>query len=519
MASQKIHGITIGLDVDASGVSKSFSQINKDIRSTQQELRSVDRLLKLNPDNVVLLTQKQGLLTDAIDKTQDKLVQLAKAKELAEKDPNFDKNTKAYRELEQDIIKTRNALEDYNKQLDVNSDKLEGVYDETKKAEESTSRFGDVLKANITSDLIIGGVKALASAFKEVGDALVDVVKDSSAYADEVNTLSKNYNLSTKQIQQYMKASELIDVDVNTIAKSMAKLTKNMGSTSGGVVDAFKKLGIATKESDGSLRDSNVVFNEVIEALGKIENETEQDAVAMEIFGKSSAELGSLINGGAEQLQEFNKYLEENNLLLSQDELDALNEVQDGFDILNATTQSIRDRIGLELAPILQPIIEAINQFILDNKDKIIEIIQKIIDWVNAPETQEFFKEMKDLALEVFGLIGDITEVIEKTGALEVAFNAVKKVVEGILYLVQRIDDIITGEAWANGTLFSGGWNDLSEFDSGGFNGYQSLGFGKLQTSGFTSNLTINIANGNNITEQTVRGWAELINEELGQMA
>ena len=518
MASQKVKGLSIVLSADTTAVSSALGEVNKSLNSTQKELNQVDKLLKLDPKNTTLLTQKQELLAKSINDTKEKLNQLNKVRELADKDDSVDKQSKQYRELIQQIVKAEQQLKGYNSQLNITNDNLE-------KSGSSALNFGSILKANITSDVIIGGVKALASAFKEVGSAIADVVVDSAGYADEVNTLAKQYNLSTKQIQQYKSASELIDVEFNTIAKSMSKLTKNMNNPSNSVASAFKELGIKVRDSKGELRDSNEVFNETIEALGKIENETKQDAVAMEIFGKSASDLGPLINGGAEQLQEFNKYLEENNLLLSNDELNSLNDIQDGFDVFNATIDGIKNKIGVELAPTLKPILDAINQFIVDNKDKIIEVVNKILEWLQSDEAKEFFGLVSNLVDDVIELITNVATLIDDVGILDGAWNFVKETIKAISDIIDHINDIITGEAWRNGTLFSGGWNDMSEF--GGVPSNPNLpysgGYGALQSGGYnTINLTASFNVNGQLDEANARAYArimaEQINEELGQM-
>ena len=69
----KIQGITIEIGGDTSPLAKALSSLNKSINSTQSELKAVDKALKLNPDSVVLLTQKQKLLEDQILSTSGKL--------------------------------------------------------------------------------------------------------------------------------------------------------------------------------------------------------------------------------------------------------------------------------------------------------------------------------------------------------------------------------------------------------------------------------------------------------------
>ena len=81
MARSKIEGIIVEIGGDATGLKKALSDINKNINSTQSALREVDKLLKLDPSNTVLLEQKQRLLASAISDTESKLDTLKKASE------------------------------------------------------------------------------------------------------------------------------------------------------------------------------------------------------------------------------------------------------------------------------------------------------------------------------------------------------------------------------------------------------------------------------------------------------
>lgn len=507
MASQKIQGLNIKLSADTSAVSKALGDINKSLSSTQKELTQVDKLLKFDPKNTTLLAQKQQLLGDAINQTKQKLEQLQKVKELADKDTNVDKNTKEYRDLERQIESTTQKLKKLEEQTNGTGQSLD---DNSEKA----SRFGDVLKANLTSEAIIGGLKAVTNVIKDIGKAMASVVTESANYADEVNTLAKQYNLSTKEIQQYQKASKLIDVEFSTIAKSMSKLTKQMTSTSKETTNAFKTLGVSVKDSNGQLRDSNEVFNEVIQKLGEVKNETEQDSLALQIFGKSSAELGSLINGGAEQLAEFNKYLEENNLLLSQEELDALNGVQDGFDILEATVESIKQKIGVELAPVITPLLEDIQKYIIDHKEDIVNMVKGAVEWLQSEEGKEMFENIKQVVVDIGNLLLDLPDIKRDIELLAKPLEVVLELVKGILLMAQQIRDI-----------FNGDYDWLEAKDTMG-NPYRRMGYynsGGFQSGGFSNQITLNasfVANGNLDESQAMR-FASLmvdkVNEELGQ--
>ena len=74
--ADRVKGITVEIGGDTTGLSKALSGVNKEIRSTQTQLKDVNKLLKLDPSNTTLLEQKQKLLQTVITETKDKLTQL-----------------------------------------------------------------------------------------------------------------------------------------------------------------------------------------------------------------------------------------------------------------------------------------------------------------------------------------------------------------------------------------------------------------------------------------------------------
>ena len=72
MAS-RIKGITVEIGGDTTGLDKALKSVNSSIKTTQSGLKDVSKLLKLDPTNTELLTQKQKLLKDAIGSTKEKL--------------------------------------------------------------------------------------------------------------------------------------------------------------------------------------------------------------------------------------------------------------------------------------------------------------------------------------------------------------------------------------------------------------------------------------------------------------
>lgn len=116
MASTKVRGITIELNADASGLTKALTSVNKEIGSTQKQLKDVERLLKMDPGNTELLEQKQRLLNDQIGNTKDKLESLKQAqKEVGEELKKTGEGQEQYDALQREIIAVENELKNLEK--------------------------------------------------------------------------------------------------------------------------------------------------------------------------------------------------------------------------------------------------------------------------------------------------------------------------------------------------------------------------------------------------------------------
>lgn len=191
---------------------------------------------------------------------------------------------------------------------------------------------------------------AIVAGTTAVATGLSALTLKSALAADDLNTLAKQSGFSTADIQKWQYASDLIDVSIDDIVKSAAKMKKNMISTSSTTVDAWNQLGIKVKDSNGHLRNSTTVFYETLTALSKVQNETERDTLAMTLFGKSADSLAGIVDDGGAALQELAGKAEKAGVILSQDTLDGANALNDKVDTLKATVKGFAGKVGSELA-------------------------------------------------------------------------------------------------------------------------------------------------------------------------
>lgn len=362
-----IRGITIKIGGDTSKFEKSLRDVNKTIKDTQSALKDVDKLLKLDPKNTELLTQKQKLLKDAIGETEKKLTQLRDAQGKVEE------GSKEWDALQREIVDTEQ--------------KLKGLEDQYKS-------FGSVsaqqIKAAGEDMKAIGGkISDAGRAFAPVSAGAAAVVGGLGALgykavtaADELNTLSKQTGISTDDLQKMQYASNLVDVSLEDITGSLRKMKNNMDSTSSTTQAAWDRIGVSTRNADGSMRDATEVFYEAIEGLSQIENETERDQVAMDLFGKSADNLAGIIDDGGAAFQEYGRQAEDMGLILSGETLNSLNSINDTLDQTKATVGASLLELGATIAESLQPALDTIAKVISDVAKKLGEMDPQTVQMI-----------------------------------------------------------------------------------------------------------------------------------------
>ena len=280
----RIAGITIEIGGDTTKLQKALKGVDSQLKTTQNNLKDINKLLKLDPGNTELLTQKQQNLQKAISGTKDRLQQLKDAQ------GQVAKGTQEWDALQREIIDTEQQLKSLEKEYrNFGSVALQQISAVGQKLQEAGGKL-TALGQKLTP--ISGAAAGLVTGLAGLGYKAVTA-------ADDLNTLSKQTGLSTDSLQKMQYASDRVDVSVDTITSSVTRLKKNMA----GAPDAFASLGVAVTDANGNMRDAESVFYDTLQALSKIENETERDALSMELFGKSAMEMAGIVDDGGAKLK------------------------------------------------------------------------------------------------------------------------------------------------------------------------------------------------------------------------
>lgn len=427
-------GLKIGLEGEKE-FKKALSEINQSFKVLGSEMKLVSSQFDKNDQSVEALTARNTVLNKEIEAQKQKIETLKKALENAA--TSFGENDRRTQAWQIQLNNAEAALNDMERELQQNNDALDRAAGEFDDAEKQADDFGDEVEdAGKQSDDAGGKFEklgavckaagvAIAAAFAAVsaaavaaGKALVDMAVEGAAYADTVLTESTVTGIATDKLQEYMYAAELVDVSTETLTKSMAKQIKSMKSATDGsktMVAAYDALGVSVTDANGNMRDSDTVYWELIDALGKVENETERDALAMTILGKSAQELNPLIEAGAQRMQELGEEARNAGYVLSEDMLAAYGALDDNLQYLKVNAEGAKNALGTVLLPVLTELsgtgVELLAEFtkgisdangdIGKMSDVIGEILPKALDAV-----MEYVPELLEVIASIVGSLG-----------------------------------------------------------------------------------------------------------------
>lgn len=327
--ADRIKGITIEIDGDTTGLSKALKSVNSDLRTAQNGLRDVDKLLKLDPGNVDLLRQKQGYFNDAITATEEKLKTEREALEQMKNADGFDKNSEQAKALERQIIADEQALDSLKKQSkdfgNVASQQFKVVGDKVKEVGDKISGVGTAMSTRVTAPIVAVGAASLA-AFKEVDSGMDIIVQKTGATGEafesmrgiaeniattlpadfetvgtaigEVNT---RFGATGEQLEglstQFIQFAELNSVDVTNSIDSAQKALSAFGlgaEEAGGLLDVLNATGQATGAGMDSLLNGLIQNGTAFQEMGL---SIEQATVFMGQMETSGANSETVMNG------------------------------------------------------------------------------------------------------------------------------------------------------------------------------------------------------------------------------
>lgn len=447
----------IKINLDYAEFSGGIQDCQRKMGLLTEEFKLQQSALGNNATEVDKLTLKQSSLAQKIDlqiqiveKAKDRFEAIANAEGATA--TQVDNAQKAY--IKQ--ITTLNQLT--NELADVNN-KLEESGETSNSASQS---IGNLVTSITTTTAVIA---SMISAVQQVTQTIGEVATRSTEWADDLETLSSQIGVSTTTLQEWAYASDFVDVSVETLQGSMSKLVRSMSEAQNGSTSAqaaFDSLGVSYQNIDGSLKSTEQVFYEVIDALGGIENVAERDAISMAIFGRSAQDLNTLIEAGSGSLQEYGKEAQQLGIIMSGDQIQALSSMQNSFDKLNNVMNASKNLLSASVAPLFASIADAISQVdpailaVVSGFGSLIGVVSSLAPLLQGVAAITQLLTMSKIATAAATTVETVAEA--GLGATAMATNvallpqiaialALTAALAGLAYAIYKIIDLLTQEA------------------------------------------------------------------------
>jgi hypothetical protein len=304
------------------------------------------------------------------------------------------------------------------------------------------SKLGGVAK---NAGIAIAGLGAAA-----VGGLAV-LGKNAIDAADNLNDLSQRTGVGVETLSKFGAAAEDSGSSIEEVAKAMGKLSKGIVDPSSKVNEALRSIGVSSTDAQGKIRSVDQVMLDIADKFSKLPDGAQKTALAMEIFGKSGANLIPMLNGGREAMSQYSATITKEMAEAADRFNDAINmimrELAGPFNQAIAAALPYITQLAQQLGAALPGAIAALVPILTG----FVSTLAQIGQWFATltPQQQGFVAGAAALTVAFIALAPAITAIVT-------VLTAFGPLVAGIAAAIVGIPALIAGWAGAIGPLVAG---------------------------------------------------------------
>ena len=359
--AEEIRGLNVKFDADFSEFKKNMKSADKDIGSTQRQLKTLQDSLKLQWDPKKF-TQAQQQAQKALSATEEKAGLLRSRLAEIEGAGVTDKNRDEYNYLSEQLEKTELSAQMLKNQMeDLDKIKLSNL---TKGLDTAAEKL----------DKAAQKTKGLSMAAGALGAGLIATGLNAIKQADDIATLATKYDMTTEAIQRFNYVALQTDTQAEDLYKAFVKVQGGVADLQTGVgsvsTKALEQLGLSFDQFSGKEEQ----FYAIISALANMEDQAKMVSLANDIFGERMAtNLFPLIYSGTDAI---NKYIQEFEHMgaLTEDQIKELAEFDNVMNELKTQYANVALQLGSSLLPIMK-------EFSALLTEDILPIVREVVDW------------------------------------------------------------------------------------------------------------------------------------------
>ena len=375
----KVNGITIAINADTNGVTAGLKDVTSESVALSKQLKSVEALLKLDPENTELLSTKQKLLADSVEASRRKLDALRAAQDDVKRAvASGSIGTEEYIAFQREIVQTEKRLKDLEKQEDDTGTETEELAESTEnagtemeKTERQSGKLGEALKEGIAkgAELAASGISAMANAAKDAVEGIINAAGAAAEYGDNIDKMSQKLGMSSDAYQEWDFIMQHSGSDIDKMTTSMKKLAESVEEPTEKSTTAFEKLGISIEDAQKMSQEE--LFSATITALQKMESGTERTVLATDLLGKSAMDLGALLNTSAEETQSMREEVHKLGGVMDEEAVKTAAAFQDSLQNVKTALGGITRNIGADFMPSMIQIMNSVSQIAMGNLNAI----------------------------------------------------------------------------------------------------------------------------------------------------
>lgn len=396
--ADNIRGLTVEIAADATTFNKQMRELRSEAKSSQSELNALQKSLELKFDSATF-ERAQKVAQQAIDETAKAAETLRARLAFLEQSGNAD--TTAYKKLQTELAQTELRAQQLEQQLEnINKIKFDAIAKNVSEVGNAISAAGRALTPFST---------AAAGAITGLGALGVSAASTGA----EIDDLSNQFGVSAETIQEWQYVASQLGVDVEYFNRALIRMRAAMVDLSSGKTSAATEALSALGLEMSQFNSYEEMFDGVMNALAGVEDETLQAAYANEIFGDRIAnQMLPYLNAGTEEIAKFKEEFAGMSSLTNE-QVKALAELDDTFNLLKQSIQYVGLQIGASLQPLLQSLANVIN-------NSIVPRLQALAEWFNSLtlEQQEFAAKALLVVAALAPLTLGIGKLVTTVGSL-----------------------------------------------------------------------------------------------------
>ncbi len=258
--------------------------------------------------------------------------------------------------------------------------KIDKFQEGLKSATRNVDSFANKLKSPLKA--LEGFRSAIAGG---IGLATIQQLSD---YAEQLRNMSEALGVTTGDLQRFYNSVSFSGISVETANKSLTKFIQHINSAAGGSIesgDAFAKIGVSLKDSNGEMRNTMDILMDVADAFQRTENKANNGRLAVELFGKQGLKLVGFLNQGRKAIEE----LGQTGPILSEEAIDALDRMGDD---IKQIFDSLKANSG-EWVSYLAPLVENTKNQFFGLRDVINSVTEALLVMYNTKPGADWMKE------------------------------------------------------------------------------------------------------------------------------